>query len=67
MTPITLNTYAVCTKSPDGSPQVVAECHNWPTAKAIRAKYNSEYIARFGTARGPYIIAAPGEAVLPSR
>ena len=67
MTPNTLNTFAVATKTPYGDPQVVAECHNYATAKAIRAKYNSEYIARYGTAKGPYVIAAPGEAVLPSR
>ena len=67
MTPITLNTFAVATKTPSGFPQIVTECHNLATAKFLRASAHREYIAAFGTAKSPYIIAAPGEAALPSR
>ena len=67
MTPITLNTFAVATKTPSGFPQIVTECHNRATAEFLRTAAHRKYIATFGTAKSPYIIAAPGEAALPSR
>lgn len=62
---ITLNTFAVAVISPSGYPMAVTKCHNRATAEAIRAKAERAYIAAYGEASNLYVVAVPGEVVIP--
>lgn len=62
---ITLNTFAVAVISPSGYPMAVAKCHNRATAEAIKARADRDYIAAYGVPTTLYVVAVPGEVVIP--